>query len=307
LCAPCDHRDVLEPPNDVSDADVLAVVRRHWEPQADAVEHLPVGWGAHHWRVDVRGTPTLFATLDPDLPRHTHASLESAYASAACLGVDFVWRSLPRVDGGFTLSVGARTASVAGWLPGERPSESVAELPAMLESLHSSAVPTTARVWTSEIAPGLAVRLRDLLQHPWSGPLGPAARELVVGHLSRVSGWAREHARLVALADPTTYVVTHGEPGVHNQWLARGRTWLLDWESLLLAPRERDLATLVHEGRDVDHDPAMVRLFDLEWRLSEVWAFATWLQGPHEGDADDRAALGGLTEEFTRPHFDERC
>jgi spectinomycin phosphotransferase len=148
--------------------------------------------------------------------------------------------------------------------------------------------------------------LYDLLQQPWRAPLGPSARELVVDHLAQVGGWAREHARLCDLADPTSYVVTHGEPGVHNQWLARGRTWLLDWESLLLAPRERDLATMVHEGRDVDHDPSMVRLFDLEWRLSEIWSFAVWLQGPHIGDADDHAALGGLTDELTRPHFDER-
>jgi spectinomycin phosphotransferase len=87
---------VLERPPDVTDDEVLALVRRHWEPRADAVEHLPVGWGAHHWRVDVAGSPRLFLTLDPDLPRHTQASLEAAYASAAALGLDFVWRRCPR-------------------------------------------------------------------------------------------------------------------------------------------------------------------------------------------------------------------
>ena len=125
-------------------------------------------------------------------------------------------------------------------------------------------------------------------------------------HLTHVGAWSREHTRVLARADPAAYVVTHGEPHVRNQWLARGRTWLIDWESLLVAPRERDLATLVHEGRDVDHNPAMVRLFDLEWRLSEIWSFAQWLQGPHAGDTDDHTALGGLTEELTRPHFGER-
>lgn len=29
-----------------------------------------------------------------------------------------------------------------------------------------------------------------------------------------------------------------------------------------MAPSERDLATLVHQGRGVDHDPEMVRLID---------------------------------------------
>jgi spectinomycin phosphotransferase len=297
---------VLERPPDVTDDDVLDVVRRHWEPRADAVEHLPVGWGAHHWRVDVDGEPTLFATLDPDLPRHTHDSLAAAYASAARLDLDFVWPSLPGLDGAHVVPVGARTASVTGWLEGERPTDSVPELPDLLAELHAAPVPPSALAWRSEVDPHLGDRLRDLLQQPWPAPLGAAARALVVERLTQVGGWAREHARLVALADPTTYVVTHGEPHVRNQWLARGRTWLIDWESLVLAPRERDLATLVHEGRDVDHDPEMVRLFDLEWRLSEIWSFAQWLQGPHLGDADDHTALGGLTEELTRPHVGER-
>lgn len=296
---------MLEPPPDTTDADVLTVVRTHWEPRADAVEHLPVGWGAHHWRVDVAGAPTLVATLDPDLPRHTHASLEAAYATTAALDLDFVWAPLPRIDGGFTVPVGLRTASVTGWLEGRRPAESVVDLPELLGALHSVPAPPTTRTWSSEIPGDLGDRIRDLLQQAWSEPFGPAARELVSRHLAQVGGWVREHARLVDLADPTTYVVTHGEPGVHNQWLARGRTWLLDWESLVLAPRERDLATLVHEGRDVDHDREMVRLFDLEWRLSEIWSFSRWLQGPHEGNADDRTALGGLTDELTRPHFDQ--
>ncbi len=297
---------MLERPADVTDDDILEIVRHHWEPCATAVEHLPVGWGAHHWRVDVAGEPILFATLDPDLPRHTHASLEAAYASAAALDVDFAWPSVPRTDGGFTVPVGGRTASATGWLVGQRPRASVAELPRLLDELHAAPPPATALTWSTEIPADLTDRIRDLLQQDWSGPLGPAARELVGGHLARVCGWTREHARLVDLADPTTYVVTHGEPHVRNQWLARGRTWLIDWESLLLAPRERDLATLVQERRDVAYDREMVLLFDLEWRLSEIWSFAQWLHGPHLGDADDTTALGGLNEELTRPHFGRR-
>lgn len=290
----------------MTDDEVLDLVRAEWDHRADAVEHLPVGWGAHHWRVDVAGEPTLFLTLDPDLPRHTLESLEAAYSSAAALDLDFVWPSLPAQGGAYVVPLGSRKASVTGWLDGSRPSESVAELPDLLARLHASEPPSAARTWSTEVEPGLGDRLRDLLQRDWSEPLGPAARELLVEHLSQVGAWAREHERLVALADPSTYVVTHGEPHVRNQWVARGRTWLIDWESLVLAPRERDLATLVHEGRDVAHDRQMLRLFDLEWRLGEIWSFAQWLQGPHVGDADDRTALGGLTGELTRPHFDER-
>jgi spectinomycin phosphotransferase len=289
----------------VTDDEVLRLVRDHWEPRADAVEHLAVGWGAHHWRVDVDGAPTLFATLDPDLPRHTQASLEAAYSAAASLDLAFVWPSLPSVGGAFTVPLGARTLSATRWLEGRRPDESVAELPELLAELHAAPAPAIARTWASEIDPALPHVLRELLQRPWDGPLGPAARELVVDHLTQVGAWTREHTRLLDLTDPAAYVVTHGEPHVRNQWVADGRTYLVDWESLKLAPHERDLATLVHEGRDLDHDPQLVRLFDLEWRLSEIWSFAQWLQGPHVGDTDDHTALGGLTDELTRPHFGE--
>ena len=57
------------------------------------------------------------------------------------------------------------------------------------------------------------------------------------------------------------------------------------------APRERDLATLMHAGVAIDADSAMTRAFELEWRLPEVWSFARWHQGPHLGDADDSATL----------------
>lgn len=146
---------MLEPPPDVTDDEVLALARRHLEPRADAVEHLPVGWGAHHWRVDVAGSPRLFLTLYPDLPQHTQASLEAAYASAAALGLDFVWPSLPSAGGSFTVAVGARTASASGWLEGSRPEESVAELPDLLADLHAAPAPATARAWSTEIPPDL--------------------------------------------------------------------------------------------------------------------------------------------------------
>ena len=62
--------------------------------------------------------------------------------------------------------------------------------------------PPGARTWSTEVEPLLGDRLRDLLQQDWSGPLGPAARELVVEHLSQVGGWAREHERLLAPRRP---------------------------------------------------------------------------------------------------------
>ena len=296
---------MLERPGDVTDESVCDAVRRHWHPGVDEVEHLAVGWGAHHWRATAAGKPVLFVTLDPPTVRHTAASIEGAYAAAATLELDFVWPPVAQLQGPFTLPFGERTLSVTRWLDGERPRCSTSDLPDWLGALHRAPIPAAAPVWTTEVDPRVADRCRDLVLAPWDGPLGLAARLVLLEHLSQVVGWVKEHTFLAQRADPSTYVVTHGEPGVHNQWRARGRTWLIDWESLRRAPRERDLATLVDAGVATDGDPEMIRLFDLEWRLSEIWSFARWLQGPHQGDADDRAALEGLTEELTRPHFGE--
>lgn len=297
---------MLERPADVSDDSVLDALRLHWHPDVDEVEHLAVGWGAHHWQARVAGEPELFVTLDPPTIRHTPASIEGAYAAAAALGLDFVWPSVQRLEGSFTLALGDRTVSVTRWLDGERPQSSTPDLPDLLGALHRAPVPEVTPVWKTEIDPRLADRLGDLLIGPWDSPLGAQAREALSNNMSDLDGWVREHSTLVLDVDPSAYVVTHGEPGVHNQWQAQGRTWLIDWESLRLGPRERDLATLVHDGVVTDGDPAMIRLFDLEWRLSEVWSFASWLQGPHRGDADDHAALAGLREELTRPHFGQQ-
>ena len=296
---------VLAPPAGVTDAEVLEAVRRHWASDVDRVVHLAVGWGGYHWRADVGDEPVLFTTLDIPLPRHTAASLEGAYAAAAATArdVDFVWPPLPTHDGRFTVPLSWGTLSVTGWLAGEAPTSSTPRLARMLADLHAVAPPPGAPRWSTLVSPDLGDRLGEKVTDAWPAPHGPAARDLVRGRLGEVARWADEHGRLLAGVDEAAYVVTHGEPGVHNQWLAAGRTWLLDWETLLLAPAERDLATLVNEGVEVDADPALVRLFDLEWRLSEVESFATWLQQPHTDGADERQALAGLRYELERPHF----
>lgn len=100
-----------DPPLDVSDADILHVVRRHWLVDAEGVEHLPVGFGAHHWVASIDDTPRLFVTLDSLGHRHTAKSLAAAYRGAAELakrGLEFVLPPLPPL----TVPVGSRIASV---------------------------------------------------------------------------------------------------------------------------------------------------------------------------------------------------
>ena len=79
-----DGAEVLEPPSYVTDAEVMAIPRDHWDRDATNLVHLPVG--AHHWQA-TGSRHVWFVTLDALLPRHTAQNLEwrldeiSAYAT----------------------------------------------------------------------------------------------------------------------------------------------------------------------------------------------------------------------------------
>jgi spectinomycin phosphotransferase len=117
--------------------------------------------------------------------------------------------------------------------------------------------------------------------------------------------WTARYHALVAQAAGLTWVPTHGEPHAGNQLVTASGVLLVDWESLSLAPRERDLGPLIAAGYAdaVAPDWAMVELFDLEWRLDEVAQYADWFAAPHSGTASDAVAFEGLVEELERPEW----
>ena len=130
--------------------------------------------------------------------------------------------------------------------------------------------------------------------------------------LDRVAGWTARYHHLAGATDPATWVPTHGEPHTRNLLRTPDGDLLVDWESLKLAPRERDLATLLagdHPWVDAyawpagsdRPDLAMVELFDLEWRLDEIAQYSAYFAAEHTDDQDSRTALGGLRHELGRP------
>jgi spectinomycin phosphotransferase len=101
-----------EPPDFVSADAVIDAVQTHWAIDVDAIEHLPVGFGAHHWRVSSAGAPRLFVTLDNLGRRHSAESLEAAYAAAgelAAIRLEFVVASVPNRQGRYTAPLAGRT------------------------------------------------------------------------------------------------------------------------------------------------------------------------------------------------------
>jgi spectinomycin phosphotransferase len=312
---------VLTPPDRVSDADVLAAVRRHWLDEADAVVHLPVGFGAHHWEVADGAGHRLFVTLDPLGEGRSAESLEGAYAGAAALagaGLRVVWPSLAARGGTFTVPLGdgrpdsPGRLSATGWLEGRTPTEAEAAAPehvdevrAALDALHACAPPPGIPEWAPRVTEDFPSRLRALTAAPWTrGPFGEEARAAIADRLPDVERWTR---RYLALADDAHghrdgWAATHGEPHFANQVVTPDGLRLVDWESLSLAPRERDLVDAVDRGvltaAAVGARESMLELFRLDWRLSEIDAYSAWFHGPHGRSADDRTALGGLHGEL---------
>ena len=281
---------MFDPPAHLGDAEVLEIVCREWSPQVRQVEHLPVGFGAHHWRAATGDGPDLFVTFDTYAARHTPGSLEAAYAGAAALadqGLDFVLPSVRARSGKFTVSAADGAISVTPWLDGHRPVDECAT-PALLDRLHRAAPPRGLPVWAPLTSPSFPDELADRLGSPWdSGPHGAQVRAALTSRLRDIAAWNDRYLALAAESDPAHFVPTHGEPGVRNQLQAEGHVWLVDWESLKLAPADRDARP-------------SPELFDLEWRLDEIGQYATWFEGVHSDSRSDRVALDGLLAELAR-------
>ena len=305
-----------EPPREASDSDVLVTLREGWDLPVDSVDHLPLGFGAHHWRADIAGLPRLFVTLDVLGAHHTAPSLEAAYAAAAALaasGLEFVVASIAARDGRYTRALGGGALSVTSWLDappaGHGPildGTLAARNAEMLMRLHTARPPEGIPLWTPRVGPDLPDRLAAATTSAWSGgPYGERVRALLLDDRNAIAAWTARYHDLVARSDDVPWVPTHGEPHTANQVLTAAGPVFVDWETLALAPRERDLAPLVQSGHAhlVRPDWTMIEMFDLEWRLDEIAQYAAWFAGPHDGTDDDRIAFDGLVSELRRPEW----
>jgi len=299
---------VREPPLGVELGGVLSVVQGQVDGTVRRVEHLPVGFGAHHWiAYDDRG-PRLFVTMDVLRPLDPPERLEAAYAGAAALherGLEFVVASLPTITGSFTVPFAHGVLSCTPWRDGEPGGPlDVAWTTSALARLHAARAPAGLPRWRPLVGPDLAETTATLTTRQWGpGPYADRARDAVRRHLGDLTRWTARYHHLAEAAHDRGWVATHGEPGAHNQLLTDEGRLLVDWESLQLAPAELDLRTLVDAGVGADTlhaDRTMLELFDLEWRLDEISQYAAWFAAPHTGSEDDDIAFGGLLEELER-------
>ena len=305
---------VLTEPADLDRAELAAAVERHWALGGLRLDYLPVGFGSHHWRAG-----EWFITVDdlsaghqpgPD-PDASFEALDRAYRTAAVLrddaGLDFVVAPVADSEGAVIRRLRDRYAvTVFPFVAGESsewgPYESGDErrtMSAILARLHAATEQLPNGLPRVE---GFALPARDGfedalsdLDRAWTtGPFAERTR-----HLLRETGSGLEH--LVrdydALADDVRgrsdgWVITHGEPHRANVIRSPGRNrHLVDWDTTLLAPRERDLHMVLDDdltgwneyAADVpaELDEPTLRLYRRWWELSDITTFVDLFRRPH--------------------------
>ncbi|WP_412538318.1 phosphotransferase [Longispora sp. K20-0274] len=306
-------------PEGVTEAALVAALADGWGVRTRATEYVPLGAGSYHWSVTTDDDRALFVTVD-DLggsPETGFARLGRAFDTALALrrdaGLAFVVAPVPtrtgstlwRLDSRYSLAVFPLLDGRSGRFGAHRP-EDRAEIVGLLAALHAATPVVAAGAPPVDLnLPGRA-GLHDALEHldeEWTGgPYSEPARQLLAGRAGHVARLLADLDRLVdrVRATVTDWVVTHGEPHPGNVVRTAAGPLLVDWDTVRLAPPERDLWLLAADADDVlagytratgrPVDPSALALYRLWWDLADIAGYVAELRGPHRGTEDTAAS-----------------
>jgi spectinomycin phosphotransferase len=305
---------VRTPPTDLPVSALRHAVEAGWSLQAATLEYRPVGFGSHHWELTDTSGDRRFVTVD-DVRTRGFDSVRAPLAAAQALratGRDFVVAPLPSRDGAPVIRLGdAYALAVYPFVAGES-----FDWATVTPEHHRAVLDLIAAVHTAppevrDLAPPdeYAIPLRAMFDGVVDPDLGPYARPASDLLTRQSAGLRRALARyddrvVEARADRSRLVLTHGEPGPHNTMRADGRWLLVDWESALVAPPERDLWELDETGAytaatGIVPRPHLLELYRMHWHLTEVAVCLARFRGPHGNTADDAETWENLREAVT--------
>ena len=114
-----------------------------------------------------------------------------------------------------------------------------------------------------------------------------------------------DHLAAAACAQPSPAVLTHGEPHPGNTMLTAEGWVLIDWDTALAAPPERDLWSLdpgdgsildAYAGlTGVTPQSPMLDLYRLRWDIADIAIDVSRFRRPHTGNAEDDESFGLLS------------
>ena len=324
---------MLTPPDSLSEGTLTSVLARGWGTGVASMAYQAVGFGSHHWNVaDVAGArwfvtvdelETKQRSLDEPLAEafgRLRASLSAARDLRDC-GAAFVVAPVPARDGEPVARLDDRFAVavypfVAGqsftWGEFSTPGQRRGMLD-LIVGVHTA--PAAARRHAAE--DDFTVLHRDELELALgSGPgaadvagCGPYARPTARLVAENAAGLRRALARYDALAAvapsrSSGLVLTHGEPHPGNVMLTASGWVLIDWDTALVAPPERDLWNLdpgdgsvlrrYADATGVTPRPELLELYRIRWDLADIAVTVSRFRRPHPGNEDDEKSWGGL-------------
>jgi spectinomycin phosphotransferase len=323
---------VRSPATTIDERKLLEVVAKAWGIVPSDLRYAPVGGGAYHWMLECTPGGPKFLTCD-DLDNKNWLGLDGdrdsifvglsrAYGTALSLraaGLLFVAAPIPTLDGAPAWRLDDRhslalfefvSGSQGEWgepLNGRHQPE----LLDAIVTLHQTApLDSTLRSRLLEIPGREAVEeaLRTLDRRWIGGPLSEAARQELADNTEVVRTLFAEFDELAEglPRDESQAVVTHGEPHPGNVIYTDEGPALVDWDTVALAPPERDLwmiaeidprlLTIYEDRTGVQVNEAALRAWRLAWALTDLAAFTARLKGPHEDQTDVRRSLVGMRQ-----------
>jgi spectinomycin phosphotransferase/16S rRNA (guanine(1405)-N(7))-methyltransferase len=327
---------VLSQPDQLGREVLTSALAGGWGIVAVSLTYLPVGFGSHHWRaVDAAGT-AWFVTADDLQARQwygdeplggTFARLRAALAAAQDLrasGAAFVvapvsardGAPLVRVDGGFSLAVYPLVEGQSfTWGEFSSPEQRRGVFDLVVAT---HAAPGAAR--RRAAADDFVIQARDAVEAALSqgeagaeeaarwGPYGRPAALLISQNTVAVRRALARYDELAAEAGDRSPgdVLTHGEPHPGNVMLTAEGWRLIDWDTALLAPPERDLWSLdpgdgsllvdYAAATGVIPRPRLLELYRIRWDLTDIALGVRRFRRPHQGNADDQEEWSILSE-----------
>lgn len=303
-------------PDDFDTDELAAALTREWGVAVAGLDHAPVGFGSHHWTARDPAGGRWFVTVDDlEIRRFTetethddaYARLTRALTTARALresDAGFVVAPILTAGGQAVVRLGPRWAAAVyphvegtsfGWQEwtGEDHRHGVLD---MVVGVH--AAPPTVR--ESAGVDDLSVPRRDAVEAALAGEPageGPYAERTATLLSERADEVAERCARYderTAGVDRSRDVLTHGEPHPGNTMRTTAGWRLIDWDTALVAPPERDLWLLGDEMTDAYASatgtalrPEVLALYRERWELADLAIGVARFRGVHHGGQDD--------------------
>jgi spectinomycin phosphotransferase/16S rRNA (guanine(1405)-N(7))-methyltransferase len=318
---------MLTPPDGLPEDALVSLLAEDWHIKATSVAYRPVGWGCHHWEVvDDENTRWFVTANELDNRRNSEhetrdvafdrlsASMAAAHALRAH-GYAFVVAPLPTVAG--EIVVRARDAFGVTVNPfvdgqsfewGEFPdSEHRRAVLDFVVALHTAPAELRRHAMTDDFGIPYRDAVTALIETDGGvdtpvadhGPYARPTAELLGKHAGALRRlFDRYDALVAAHASTSRAVLTHGETHPGNTMRTADGWLLIDWDTALLAPPERDLWSLdpgdgsilaaYANATGVSPLAETLELYRLGWDLKDLAVDVARFRRPHGDTVDDR-------------------